>query len=281
MCKLCYGKTKLNEGRYCETCFLQMKNTSRNMELVIEGELNNNADSSIWPSPTQSPVHKSQIEVQEKENNNINQETLEIVNDDLENKLDNSENITNLETFIDNKSEELKDLRLSFYKKDLNMHVLYERLYQEQKMHINTIEELYNKTIQSLKEDILFLRNEVQKRNEFIDSIINSSKKDKENIDDSNVSKTYSRNHEKDVKNAKQSTTYTKRKINKVSPTKIDNNRKLNVETKHNKVHGNSHEMVPKKYYELIGDSHLNNIYENGLRTKERKVNIKHWWKIS
>ena len=206
------GQTKLNEGRYCKTCFLQMKNTSRNMELVIEVELNNNADSSIWPSPTQSPVHKSQVEVPEKENDNINQETLEIVNDDLENKLDNSGNIINLETFIDNKSEELKDSRLSFYKKDLNMHVLYERLYQEQKMHINTIEELYNKTVQSLKEDILFLRNEVQKRNEFIDSIINSSKMDKESIDDNNVSKTYSRNHEKDVKNTTQSTTYTKRK---------------------------------------------------------------------
>ena len=121
------------------------------------------------------------------------------------------------------------------------------------------------------------MRNEVQKRNEFIDSIINSSKKDKENIDDNNVSKIYSRNHEKDVKNTKQSTTYAKRKINKVLPTKIDNNRKMNVETKHNKVHGNCHEMVPKKYYELIGDSHLINIYENGLRTKERKVNIKRW----
>ena len=144
--------------------FCKLKNTSRNMELVIEDGLNNNADSSIWPSPTQSPVHKSQIEVPEKENDNINQETLEIVNDDLENKLDNFGNITNLETFIDNKSEELKDSRLSFYEKDLNMHVLYKRLYQEQKMHINTIEELYNKTVQSLKEDILFLRNEVQKR---------------------------------------------------------------------------------------------------------------------
>ena len=51
----------------------------------------------------------------------------------------------------------------------------------------------------------------------------------------------------------------------------------MNAETKHNKVHGNSHEMAPKKYYELIGDSHMNNIYENGLRTKERKVNIKRW----
>ena len=36
--------------------------------------------------------------------------------------------------------------------------------------------------------------------------------------------------------------------------------------------------MEPKKYYyELIGDSHLNNIFENGLRTKDRKVNIKRW----
>ena len=121
-----------------------------------------------------------------------------------------------------------------------------------------------------------------KKGNEFIDSIINSSKKDKENIDDNNVSKTYSRNHEKDVKNTKQSTTYTKRKINKISPTKNDNNRKMNVETKHNKVHGNSHEMVPKKYYELIGDSHLNNIYENGLRTKERsEYKTSARWKIS
>ena len=97
------------------------------------------------------------------------------------------------------------------------MHVLYERLYQDQKTQIETIQELHNKTGQSLKEDILFLRNEVETRNELIKSIIiNSSRK--ENSDHC-ISKTHPDNQEKDGKNSKQSTDYMKRKINKVSST--------------------------------------------------------------
>ena len=102
------GQTKLNEGRYCKTCFAQVKNISGNQELVIENELNDDtvksvtklselinrssiSDHSIWPSPTQSPVHKSQMEISEKEKEkcNISQDALqfESTNDDHENKL--------------------------------------------------------------------------------------------------------------------------------------------------------------------------------------------------
>ena len=147
------GQTKLNEGRYCKTCFAQIKNTSGNQELIIENELINRSsisDHSIWPSPTQSRVHKSEMEIseKEKEKGNISQDALEFesTNDDHENKLDNSGTINNLEIFIDiNKSKELKDsCSKSFHEKDLNMHVLYERLYQDQKTQIEAIQELHN-----------------------------------------------------------------------------------------------------------------------------------------
>ena len=68
-----------------------------------------------------------------------------------------------------------------------------------------------------------------------------------------------------------------KRKINKVSSKQKEKNSKVNMEIKNSKAWGNSHEMAPKKYYELIGDSLLNNIQENGFKTKEREVNIKRW----
>ena len=224
------GQTKLNEGKYCKTCFAQFKNTSVNLDLVIGAEpnektinnsmlnelisLGNNgsvlnrsslSDHGIWPSPTQSPVHKSLMEDPEKEERNVNQGASDIsthnfkstarrniVNDDCipsnissghyeqqqndpqsmesdhDKNLNDSASINKLENFIDNKSKELKASSSSsssslkyIYEQDPDMHLLYERNYQEQNVQIKTIQDLYSNTVQSLKEEILFLRNEL------------------------------------------------------------------------------------------------------------------------
>ena len=92
------GQTKLNEGKYCKTCFAQIKNTSVSLDLVIGAEphektinngmlnelisLGNNrsvlkrsssSDHGIWPSQTHSPVHESLMEDPENEERNANQ----------------------------------------------------------------------------------------------------------------------------------------------------------------------------------------------------------------
>ena len=154
------------------------------------------SDHGIWPSPTQSPVHKSLMEDPEKEERNVNQVASDIythsfkstprrnnLNDDCipsnissghyeqqqndpqsmesdhDKNLNDSASINKLENFIDNKSKELKASSSSsslkyIYEQDPNMHLLYERLYQEQKVQIKTIQDLYSNTVQSLKEEI-------------------------------------------------------------------------------------------------------------------------------
>ena len=280
------------------------------------------SDHGIWPSPTQSPVHKSLMEDPEKEERNANQGASDIsthsfkstprrniVNDDCipsiissghyeqqqndpqsmesdhDKNLNDSASINKLENFIDNKSKELKASSSSLkyiYEQDPNMHLLYERLYQEQKVQIKTIQDLYSNTVQSLKEEILFLRNELQTRNNLIETVMNNPKNDKQEKQNTehNVRKTYPYNHEnvKVIGNQKQTIAKEKGRITNVLCTEKDKCGNGNNSINSSKVLGDTHHMEPKKYYyEFIGDSHLNNIFENGLRTKDRKVNIKRW----
>ena len=87
-----------------------------------------------------------------------------------------------------------------------------------------------------------------------------------------NVRKTYPYNHEhvKVIGNQKQPIAKEKGRITNVLCTEKDKYGNGNNTINSSQVLGDTHHMEPKKYYyELIGDSHLNNIFENGLRTKD------------
>ena len=112
---------------------------------------------------------------------------------DHDKNLNDSASINKLENFIDNKSKELKASSSSsslkyIHEQDPNMHLLYERLYQEQKVQIKTIQDLYRNTVQSLKEEILFLRNELQTRNNLIETVMNNSRNDKQGKQNTDLS---------------------------------------------------------------------------------------------
>lgn len=176
---------------------------------------------------------------------------------------ENADEIKELEHFIDSMGFKAR------YKDngETNLHLMYERIILIMKSEIKSLRKLIDNDNSSLRDEINFLRDRIIVKDALIEGFLNDGVKSVKleqnaiikplksplNISDHAAIK----NDQTDIYNIHDD-------IINLNNTRAVN--ELNNRTKSN-----------KSYIELIGDSHLNNVAENGLRSETREVKIKRW----
>ena len=177
----------------------------------------------------------------------------------------NGETIEDLEKFIDGLNHQAHFSN----KPEPTIHIMYERIIFELKSEIKSLRKIVEKTESSLKDENMFLRDRLKVNDNLIETLIH------QNINNDPLIEQRDNNYLKHPSfNNKQLT-----QLNDENKIHVENNRKSNNKTI-NKVkdHHPDNNQSSIQFYELLGDSHLNNIYENGLcKENIRQVNIKRW----
>ena len=163
------------------------------------------------------------------------------------------------------KCDELKDLEnmivglnnqgMFAEKLEPSIHGMYERIILELKAEILSLRKSVEIVESSLRDQIDFLKDQLKTKDKFHELLLNfkiQSLNGFNIVDQDSVIKT--------------------------STTKTNDNTTLNVKTKKGVIKQDSLNKSPDyDFYEIIGDSHLNNVNEKGLSNKNRKVNIRRW----
>ena len=155
-------------------------------------------------------------------------------------------------------------------KPEPNIHIMYERIIFELKSEIKSLRKIVEKTESSLKDENMFLRDRLKVNDNLIETLIHQNRNNDPTIE--HCYNNYLKHPSSFNKN--QLT-----QLNDENKLHVDNNRKSYNKTINKvKEHHPDSNQSSIQFYEILGDSHLNNIYENGLSKENiRHVNIKRW----
>ena len=197
--------------------------------------------------------------------------------------LEETDSIKFVEHYID-------EMAVKFRKGKPDIYLLYERMIIELKAQIDLIKSSQLDTISILKEEINYIRNELQSKNDLIATLLstqiklaNDSTKSQminengnKNMDLNQISENLFYQSQSNMLTGISETHSVKGNLNTASIKKYVPTKLLNQ----NKQSGGKDDDTSRPYFvEVIGDSHLNAINENGLNSKERnrKVKVRRW----
>ena len=230
-------------------------------------------------------TEESRNKLTSRVNLNLNSDNSQKLSDEK-----NEKGLKDLENFIDGAYKERLDT-------DSNpgFHTMYERFILQLKLEIKSLHKIIDSVNASLRNEVSFLREQINMKDKITTLLLNqniNSKKTGVDFNTDYINTDYINNNAFiNTDNNKNPLKHDKYNYNGYRRNNANDETFINKQTFNNKnsesmncinssqnqANELSSNVKQTEYYELIGDSHFNNIHENGLRKENRKVNIRRW----